>query len=223
LKLRKDVPISPAHFKCSVLEEALMKMAEAEGAPRLKPEAGRKRHRTGRRTSAEARGVFGYPSESGGRLPRDTDVHLQDELMSAPGVDRISWIYGETGVGKSRRTPLAVLGRLEQPKGVVHVLPRKLPAWSLLKFYEEFDDEVVKKMASIWNGDVQHKPTQREFVVLSTPVSFFHLLRSAASWQDLSVIVFDEIQVKNGLVGLLIVYVLDKILRDEDCARGVRV
>ena len=78
-------------------------------------------------------------------------------------------------------------------------------------------------MASIWHGDVKEMPTQREFVVFSTPVSAYHRLRTASSWQDLSFIVFDEIQVKDGLMALCILYVLDLIVRDASLAKGVRV
>ena len=102
-------------------------------------------------------------------------------------------------------------------------MPRKLPSYSILRFYQESEYEVVANMASIWNGDTKIWPIQREFVVLSTPVSTFHRLQDASSWRDLSFIVFDEIQVKDGLVYLLIVYVLDLIRRRDPRASGVRV
>ena len=60
----------------------------------------------------------------------------------------------------------------EERKGVIHVLPRKLASYSLLGFYQESDNEVVKKMASVWNGDVKIWPTQREFVVPNSRILF---------------------------------------------------
>ena len=150
---------------------------------------------------------------------------LQRELLNCRPMRSVSWVFGATGVGKSRRTPLAaqMAMRDDDRKGVLHVLPRKIAAYSILGFYQESSYEVVQDMASVWNGDVHVPPTQREFVVLSTPVSAFHRLRYASCWQDLSLIVFDEFQVKDGLMFLLIVYVLARITRKHHCAKGVRV
>ena len=242
-----------AHFICGVLEEAVMGFyalsprvvaealglrrlilepqpredAETEGTPRLM--LGSAGHQTTPQVEVEARGlrpcVFSSRLESGGQLPRHREKDLQDMLKGALIGRDASWIFGGTGVGMSVRVPLAALMATadEVAKGVVHVLPSKLASYSLHKYYQESEDKVVKNMASVWNDDVHLMPTQREFVVFSTPASIYHRLRSASSWQDLSLIVFDEIQVKDGLMALVLVYVLDLIVRRAPCAKGVRV
>ena len=70
--------------------------------------------------------------------------------------------------------------------GALHLALRELASYSFHKFYQESEIEVVKNMSSVWNGDVKDMPMQREFLVLTTPVSSFHRLRSASSCDDLS-------------------------------------
>ena len=227
------------HLTRGVLEEALMRVvgdsegspwlipgqqsrkdAEADGAPRLT--SGNAGQQSARRVRPC---VFQNRLESCGWLPRNMEKELQTNLKVQLRGRHLSWIFGGTGVGKSRRAPRAALMSLEDdvPKGVLHVLPRKLASYSLLDFYWQSEYEEVRNMASIWHGDVKEMPTQREFVVFSTPVSAYHRFRTAKSWQDLSFIVFDEVQVKDGLMALCILYVLDLIVNDAPLAKGVRV
>ena len=199
--------------------------AEAEGVPRLRPES------AGQPAAplvlVEARGsrecVFEFELVSKGQLPQDNDTDAQRLVARELHGREASWCFGGTGVGKSTRLPLAALTVEEHPKGVAHLLPRKIAASSISKSYNSFGHEVVQNMVFVWNGDAKYMPTQREFVVLITPVSFYHLLRDASSWQDLSLIVFDEIHVKDGMMALIIIYVLALIHRGAPCARGVRV
>ena len=217
-------------------------LAEDEEAPRLMPgsaasqpefdnseESAIRRQAEERRRRYERAYVFRPKLTCHVQLPCAIEKSLQKslrrELLDCCPMRSVSWVHGATGAGKSRRVPLAaqMAMRANDRKGVLHVLPRKIAAYSILGFYQESSYEVVQDMASVWNGDVHVPPTQREFVVLSTPVSAFHRLRYASSWQDLSLIVFDEIQVKDGLMFLLIVYVLALITRKHPCAQGVRV
>ena len=222
-----------ADFLFGDLEAVLMRRlegtsrdgAEAEGVPRLRPRSvGRP---TAPRVVAEARGtrdhVFSLGLESKGQLPQEVEEDLQLLVQTQLRDREALWCFGNTGVGKSRRIPLAALTVEDDPKGVAHVMPRKIAASNIAEFYEKSANEVVQTMVFIWNGDAKYAPRQREFVEIITPVSFYHRLRSASSWQDLSLIVFDEIHVKDGMMALLIVYVLALIHRGAPCARGVRV
>ena len=234
------------HLTCGDLEEALMRLGDvpprvvgdSEGSPWLIPgqqtREGAEAAVAPRLTSRDAGlqsarrvrpCVFKNRLKSCGYLPRDMEKELQIDMKDQLRGHHLSWVFGGTGVGKSRRAPPAAMMSLEGdlPRGVLHVLPRKLASYSLLDFYVESEYEVVRNMASIWHGDVKEMPTQREFVVFSTPVSAYHRLRTASSWQDLSFIVFDEIQVKDGLMALCILYVLDLIVRGAPLAKGVRV
>ena len=249
-KLLQVIPNPPFDFICGAVEKQLMRCqegAEAGGTPQLMPGS------WAPQKGAEAGGTPGLmpgslvpPSEvvpkgtgnrpyvfadglpSGGELPQHREKHLQDMFENALLSSFVVWVFGGTGVGKSRRSPLAVMMALVnlgiEPKGVLHVNPKKLSAYSLLGMYQDPNNEVVvQQMASIFNGDMWHFPWQKEFVVLSTPASTYHRLRKASSWQDLSLIVFDEIQVTDGLVYLLIVYVIGLISRRDPRASGVRV
>ena len=198
---------------------------EAEGVPRLRPSS------VGQPTAPQVVGealgtrvhVFSLELESEGQLPQEFEADLQLLVQTQLRGREALWCFGNTGVGKSRRIPLAALTVEDDPKGVAHIMPRKIAASYIADFYQESANEVVKNMAFIWNGDTKHAPTQREFVEIITPVSFYHRLRSASSWQDLSLIVFDEIHIKDGIMALIIVYVLALIHRGAPCARGVRV
>ena len=227
MKLKKDVPIPPADFTpgdleaefMRIVEDAQLKGAEVGRSSRLMPE------------NLPRKQAGAFPSDdslkSGGELPLHTEIELQRELKHVFRTGVVSWVFGGTGVGKSRRTPpaaqMAMAAEGKVVKGTLHVSPRKLSSDSLLEIYKSHEFEVVQNMASVWNGDLKLAPMQREFVVLSTPVSTFHLLQKASSWKDLSLIVFDEIQVKDGLVAFLIVYVLDMIMKKDPRANGVRV
>ena len=207
------------------LEGTSRDVAEAEGVPRLRPRS--VRPPTPPQVVVEPRGtrdhVFSPEIESKGELPQEVEADLQLLVLTQLRDRDALWCFGNTGVGKSRRIPLAALTVAVDPKGVAHIMPRKIAASNIADFYQGSANEVVKNMAFIWNGDTKHAPTQREFVEIITPVSFYHRLRSASSWQDLSLIVFDEIHIKDGIMALIIVYVLALIHRGAPCARGVRV
>ena len=107
VKLGSVFPEPPALFKHGYMEEALMRLtcggqvvleeeAEAEGTPRLMP---REKNPY----------VFGSELKSGGRLPSHKDASLQTKLSIELQENAVSWVFGKTGVGKSRRTPLAAL------------------------------------------------------------------------------------------------------------------
>ena len=56
----------------------------------------------------------------------------------------VCWVGGDTGVGKSTRTPRCLLELKKE--GVVHVLPKKLPAYTLKEHYQKADDRAVRAL-----------------------------------------------------------------------------
>ena len=169
----EDVRLTPtcgvreeAHFTCGAHEDALMwpfelppreegegvdlprhipelqpwEEADTEGAPRLMP--GSAGQQAALQVVVEARRSM---LNSGGVLPLHKETVLQDMLKGAMAGRHASCILGETGVGKTKRMPLAALLALagEDPKGVLHVLPRKRASEPCPTFYQESEILVV--------------------------------------------------------------------------------
>ena len=73
-------------------------------------------------------------------------------------------------------------------------------------------------MVYVWNGDEWMEPQSCPFVALTTPVSFFHRIRSAAEWKDVRWVTFDEIHGQGGLMVFLFAFFVSLL-----CAKDPRV
>ena len=98
--------------------------------------------------------------------------------------EKVCWVVGQTGVGKSTRTPLSLmeLTPVDEFAGLAHIIPRKLTSYTLYNF-SQLPSSDHASMVLVWNGDEWMRPESYLFVVLTTPVSFFHRIRSAANFR----------------------------------------
>ena len=138
---------------------------------------------------------------------------VQDPLVpvfrAALSRAQLCWVSGTTGVGKSTRTPRALIeSRTSGGLGVsvCHVLHRKLPALSLHDFYCMHSQASMQQMSCVWNGDEHMWPRQSPFVALTTPASLYHRLRGCIAWHDIGYFVLDEFHCKSGLLMLLFAF-----------------
>ena len=125
-----------ADFLYGDLETVLMRRlegtsrvgAEAEGVPRLRPRS--VGQPTAPQVVVEARGtrdyVFTLELKSKGQLPQEVEADLQLLVQTQLRGREALWCFGNTGVGKSRRIPLAALTVEDDTKGVAHIMPMKI-------------------------------------------------------------------------------------------------
>ena len=100
----------------------------AECVPRLRPRS--VGQPTAPQVVVEARGtrdhVFSCELESKGQLPQEVEADLQLLVQTQLRGREALWCFGNTGVGKSRRIPLAALTVEDDTKGVAHIMPMKI-------------------------------------------------------------------------------------------------
>ena len=126
-------------------------------------------------------------------------------------------IDGATGAGKSTRAPIELLGSLmeAQPQhdhGVAVIMDLK-EAQNTLFDYLQKQIPNAQDWVSIWNGDIDgHRwPSQKSFMVLCTPRSFFHRMLNSESTEDVQHVMYDEVHDANPWTLFLLSYHLCKI------------
>ena len=78
-------------------------------------------------------------------------------------------------------------------------------------------------MARLWNGYEKLPPLQQPFLMLTTPVSFYHRLKNADDWADLGLLVLDEVHNKCDLMYLILAFVDELFKRRDPRVQGLRV
>ena len=147
--------------------------------------------------------LFGTGPLKCGHIPvMDGVEELSLRIQVAFGDSSVCFVTGDPGSGKSTRAPMAALKALETMgcggRGAALLLQKKLGAQTLFDHIARWQPGVAR----LWNGEDKMDPKQQPFLMLTTPVSFYHCIKSADAWEDVGLLVLDEIHNKSGMMHL---------------------
>ena len=112
----------------------------------------------------------------------------------------VVWVGGDCGVGKSVRTPPALLQQLScrgknKLCGIAHCVPTHVAIRNVFEYYQ-IQGDYVSELACKWHGRISEThmhPRHPRFVALCTPVSLFRRFQLCYSWGDIRYIILDEV------------------------------